>query len=64
MIDSSLIAVAYSYDGTNSQNSNQATNSVIEECKAGEHVWVSSDCEADSGVHSGRFAIFSGFLIH
>ena len=63
MFESSEKAIISSSDGTSDHDHNQASNSVIEECQAGEHVWVRTECEADFGVQSGRHVIFSGFLV-
>ena len=63
MIGSLQKAIVSSWDVTDAYIANQASNSVIEECQAGEHVWVRSDCRSNSGYFSGRYTIFSGFLI-
>ena len=64
MIGSSQKAVVHSHDGTDAHDHNQASSAVIEECQAGQYVWVRFDCAPDSGVQSDRHVIFSGFLIH
>ena len=64
MIESSQKAIVTSFDGLSTHNNNEASNSVIEECQAGQHAWVRPYCSDDYGVMSGRYVVFSGFLIH
>ena len=62
MIESSQKAIVNSFDGSSTHNFNGASNSVIEECQAGQHAWVCPYCTEDYGAMSGRYVIFSGFL--
>ena len=50
-------------DGTGEHDIQQASNTVIAECEAGERVWLRSKCENDSGADNERFLAFAGFLI-